>query len=181
MPADLDKIISVGGRELVDLLNYAVRAMQADLLFVFLVGEYRNAPTSHKAVALYEIFCAPQAPARLSASELLPPVHPQLEVALRSLRANVAAVNAARASGSEAPILILPPKFIFDTIVLHLRKKSPCLRQVKRRYRVERTPSANLQGGKMSEAQRFFVDRVWTPNLRPRLLTVGFRRVSSIG
>lgn len=181
MSADIDKIFTAGGKELVDLLNYGVRAVQTDLLFVFLVEEYRNAPTSHKAVALYEIFCAPQSPARVSAAELLPPVHPQMDVALRPLRANVAAVNTARASGSPVPILLLPPKFIFDTIVQHLRKKSAGLRQIKRRYRVERTPSANLPHGRMSEAQRFFVDRVWTPNLRPRLIAVGFRRVASIG
>lgn len=181
MSVDIEKIISGGGKELVDLLNYAVRAVQTDLLFVFLVEEYRNAPTAHKAVALYEIFCAPQAPARLSAVELLPPVHPSLEVALRPLRANVAAVNEARGSGSTPPVLLLPAKFIFDSIVLHLKKKSPGLRHIKRRYRVERSPSANLPGGSMSEAQRFFVDRVWTANLRPRLLAVGFRRVSSIG
>ena len=181
MPIDIDRIISVGGKELVDLLNYGVRAVQSDLLFVFLVEEYRNAPTSHKAVALYEIFCAPQALARLSAAELLPPVHPQLDVALRPLRANVAAVNEARVSGSTPPVLLLPPKFIFDAIVLHLKKKSPGLRQIKRRYRVERTPSANLLGGRMSEAQRYFIDRVWTPNVRPRLVAVGFRRVASIG
>ena len=181
MAVDIDKILSVGGEPLVDLLNYAVRAVQTDLLFTFLVGEYRQAPTSQKAVALYETFCAPQALARVSATGLLPPVNPQLEVALRPLRANVAEMHAAIGEGRGVPILILPPKFIFDAVAVHLRENSVGLRRIKRNYRMKRTPTENLPGGRMNEGQRFFVDKVWVPNLRPRLIAVGFRRVSSIG
>jgi hypothetical protein len=180
MPVDLDDIFSRGGRELIDLLDYAVRAVKPDLLFVFLVQEYRLHPTTPKAVALYDIFCAPQAPARLSAAEMLPPASLQIDAAVRLARSNLAQVEAARAGASVAPPLILPPKFLFDAIALHLWKKSPSLRSIRRRYQPQRSPVKNLPGGRMNAGQRFFVDKVWEPNLRPRLVAVGFRRMSSI-
>ena len=180
MPVDLDEIFSRGGKELIDLLDYAVRAVKPDLLFVFLVQEYRLLPTAPKVVALYDIFCAPQAPARLSAAEMLPPASLQMDVAVRLVRLNLSQVEAARAGASVAPPLILPPKFLFDAIALHLWKKSPSLRSIKRRYQPRRTPVANLPGGRMNAGQRFFVDKVWEPNLRPRLVAAGFRRMGCI-
>lgn len=180
MPINLDEFFSGGGKELIDLLDYGVRAVQADLLFIFLVQEYRQHPTTPKAVALYDIFCAPHSPVRLSAAERLPPIHLQIEVALRPLRSNLALVAAARASAAVAPPLILPPKFLFDAIDLHLREKSLALRGVLRRYRPQRTPLANLPGGKMNAGQRHFVEKVWEPKLRPLPVGAGFRRMGSI-
>jgi hypothetical protein len=177
---DIDKIFSRGGKELIDLLDYGVRAFQPDLLFIFLTQEYRQHPTTPKAVALYDIFCTPQSPARLSAAEMLPPINLQLEAALRPLKLNVAQWQTAQAAASPALPLILPPKFLFDGIVQHLRERSPGLRRVKRCYRIKKTPLANLPGGKMTEGQRHFVEKIWEPNLRPRLVDAGFRRVASI-
>ena len=180
MPIDLDEIFSRGGKELIDLLDYGVRAVQSDLLFIFLVQEYRQHPTTPKAVAIYDVFCAPAAPARLSTMEILPPINLQIEAALRPLRLNLAQVNAAHASAAVAPPWILPPKFLFDTIDRHLRQKSPALRVIQRRYRPERTPLANLPGGKMNAGQRHFVEKIWEPKLRPWLVAAGFRRMGSI-
>jgi hypothetical protein len=180
VPIDIDEIFSRGGRELIDLLDHAVRAVQPDVLFIFLIREYRQAPTTPEAVALYEIFCAPPALARVSATGLLPPASHHLEVALRPLRLNLAQRQAAQASATVAPPLILPPKFLFDAIDHYLRKNSPGLRQLKRRYQLQRTPIANLPGGKMKAGQRHFVEKIWEPNLRPRLVAAGFRRVGSI-
>ncbi len=180
MPIDLDDIFSRGGKELIDLLDYGVRAVQPDLLFVFLVQEYRQHPTTPKAVTLYDVFCAPPAPARLSAAEMLPPRNLQIELALRPLRLNLDQVDTARASAAVAPPLFLPPKFLFDAIDLHLREKSAALLALQRRYRPQRTPLANLPGGKMNASQRHFVERVWEPKLRPWLVAAGFRRITSI-
>lgn len=180
MPVDIDKIFSRGGKGLINLLDYAVRAVQPDLIFIFLVGEYRDHPTTPKAVALYDVFCAPHALARLSVVEMLPPTHHQLEVALRPLRLNLSQVQAARASGAVAPPWILPPRFLFDAVAMLLREKSRALRQIKRSYRSRRTAFENLPGGRMSERQRHFVERVWEPNLRPWLVAAGFRRVGCI-
>jgi hypothetical protein len=167
---DVDEIFTGGGKKLVDFLDYAVRAVQTDVLFSFLVREYREHPTTPKAVVLFDIFCAPRAPARLSLPEVLPPMNLQIAAAMRPLGLNLVA----------APPLILPPKYLFDAIDLHLRKNSDGLRTVKRRYRPSRSPLENLPGGRMNTGQKFFVEKVWEPNLRPRLVAAGFRRVGSI-
>jgi len=180
VPIDIDAIFSRGGKELIGLLDYGVRSVRPDLLFVFLVQEYRLHPTAPKALALYDIFCAPQGAARVSATEMLFPNALQLENTMRPLRQNFAQVQEALAKAAAAPPLLLPPKFIFDALDLHLRKKSPALRSVKRRYRPDRTPLENLPRGRMNAGQRFFVDKVWEPLLRPRLIAAGFRRISSV-
>jgi len=180
VPTDIDEIFTRGGKKLIDLLDYAVRAVQPDVLFIFLVREYRAHPTTPKAVALFDIFCAPQAPVRLGVSEILPPFNLQIEATIRPLRLNLAQVQAAQAGATVASPLILPPRFLFDTIDLHLRKKSSGLRTVKRRYRSSRSPLENLPGGRMNAGQKYFVEKVWEPNLRPRLVAAGFRRMGSI-
>jgi hypothetical protein len=76
--------------------------------------------------------------------------------------------------------LLLPPKYLFDALDLHLRNNSRGLRAIKRNYRVRLSPVKNLPGGRMNAAQRHFVDRVWEPMLRPRLIMAGFRRVTAI-
>ncbi|MEQ1850433.1 MAG: hypothetical protein ABMA01_02460 [Chthoniobacteraceae bacterium] len=180
MAIDIDDIFRRGGRKLVNLLDYAVRTIQVDLVFIFLVEEYRLHATTPKAVALYDIFCAPQALARLSTVEILPPVNAQIESSIRPLRMNLVQMQAAPAGSAIAPKLILPPKYIFDSIVLHLRKNSRGLRAIKRNYRPSRSPMMNLPEGRMNEAQRYFVDRVWEPILRPRLIAAGFRHMTAI-
>ena len=180
MPIDLDSIFARGGKKLIGLLDYGVRSVQPDLLFIFLVQEYRQHPTTPKAVALHDIFCAPRAAARVSAAEMLPPLNLQIQSAIRPLLLNLALVEEARTKSIAAPPLILPPKFLFDAIDLHLRKKSASLRAIKRNYRVRLSPVKNLPGGRMNAGQRHFVDRVWEPVLRPRLITAGFRRMTAI-
>lgn len=180
MPIDIDTIFTRGDRKLISLLDYAVRSVQPDLLFLFLVQEYRQHPTTPKAVALYDVFAAPQAAARVSATELLPPLNFQLEVAIRPLKLNLAQIEEARAKATAAPPLFLPAKYLFDALDLHLRKKSPSLRAIKRNYRIRRSPVQNLPGGRMNASQRHFVDKVWEPILRPRLIAAGFRRLTAI-
>ena len=168
MPTDIDEIFTHGGKRLVDLL------------FIFLVQEYRVHPTTPKAVALFDIICARKAPARLRVTEILPPVNLQIEAAMRPLTLNLAQVQSAQAGTAVAPPLILPSKFLFDTIELHLRKKSPGIRAVKLGYRPGRSPLQNLPGGRMNAGQTYFVEKVWEPTLRPRLVATGFRRMGSI-
>ena len=165
VPIDIDSIFARGGKKLIDLLDYGVRSVQPDVLFVFLVQEYRQLPTTPKAVALHEIFCAPRAAARVSASEMLHPFSLQIEVAMRPLISNLARVEEARAKAAAVPPLILPAKYLFDTLDLHLRKKSASLRGIKRHYRVRLSPVKNLPGGRMNASQRHFVDKVWEPIL----------------
>ena len=180
MAIDIDSIFARGGKKLIDLLDYGVRSVQPDLLFVFLVQEYRQHPTTPKAVALYDNFCAPHAAARVSAVEMLPPLNLHLQIAMRPLILNLGQVQDARAKATMAPPLLLPPKFFFDAIDLHLRQKSAGLRAIKRHYRIRLSPVKNLPGGRMNAGQRHFVDRVWEPILRPQLVAAGFRRMTAI-
>ena len=165
---------------MINLLDYAVRSVQPDVLFIFLVQEYQQHPTAAKAVALYDVFCAPKALARVSASEILPPFNIQIEAAIRPLRLHLAQTQAAPAAAEIVPPLILPTKSLFDPIVLYLRKKSAGLRAIKRHYRPSRSPFANLPEGRMNAGQRYFVDHVWEPVLRPCLIRAGFRRMTAI-
>jgi hypothetical protein len=177
---DLDEIFGRGGKELIDLLDHAVRAVATDVVFLFLVEEYRMAPTAAKAVALYDVFCAPDALARLSSTDRLPPASFHIDVSLRALRQNLSQRQQSQSQGLTLAPLMLPPKFLFDAIANDVRKNSASLRRLKRRYRPERTPAANLPGGRMNAGQRFFVEKVWELNLRPRLVSTGFRRIGSI-
>ena len=55
MPLDFDVIFSRGGKRLIDFLDYSVRSVEMDALFIFLVEEYRRHPTTPKAVTLYDL------------------------------------------------------------------------------------------------------------------------------
>ena len=183
MPVDIDSIFRGGGKRLLDLLDFCVRAVEMDPLFLFLVQEYQYQPTTPRAMALYQLFCAVDAPARISAGTLLPPRNPLLELALQPVRASWLQRQAMPASAAPAAPAAyhLPSKYLFDTVALHLRETSPALRRVRRRYRVRRSPIENLPDGRMNQAQRRFIDQVWQPILRPRLVTAGFRQVTAIG
>ena len=181
MAIDVRTIFNQGGKGLIDLLDYCVRSVQMDPVFVFLAHEYRMFPSTPKAVALYDIFCAPRAPARLSVPEVIPPLDLRIAAAIRPLQIHWAQVQADSVARPAArPPLILPPKYLFDLIAAQVEKKAASMRKIKRRYKPHRTPVENLPGGKMTSAQRIFVDRVWEPNLRPRLVTAGFQRVATI-
>jgi hypothetical protein len=158
---DLNAIFNRGGKRLIDFLDYSVRSAQMDALFVFLVGEYQRNPTNVRAVTLYDFFCAPGAPARVSAEEFLPPRNLQLEMSLRRARVHWMQRQT-----------FLPPTF--------LQGASTELRRIRRQYRVRRTPFENLPGGTMTAGQRRFVDQVWQPRLRPGLVAAGFRQVTAI-
>src|SRR4051812_6970326 len=70
---DLDETLARGGKERLDLLRYCVMSITMEPVFVFLASQYRLRPTHAGALALFDVFCAPQSRARLSAYELLPP------------------------------------------------------------------------------------------------------------
>ncbi|HKE96964.1 MAG TPA: hypothetical protein VKB34_21835 [Povalibacter sp.] len=67
-----------GGPQRISFLNKCIMEGTTDYVFEFLVSEYRNSPTKKKAIALYDLFCAANAPYRLNCDELLPPKNPQL-------------------------------------------------------------------------------------------------------
>ena len=180
MPIDFDELVSSGGEALVDLLDYSVRAMVFDVLFVFLVREYQQQPTGPKAVALYDGFCASHALAPLSVPDALRRHQWQLEAALRQIKSDFTRQEVAGMSGTPGASMILPPKFLFDSLTTRLREDSAAFRHVRDYYNPDLTPLQNLPGGRMTANQRNFVDKIWTPKLRPVLVRADFRRVASI-
>jgi hypothetical protein len=54
------------------------------------------------------------------------------------------------------------------------------LRAVGELYDPSLTPHENLPGGRMTPGQKAFVERVWVPRVRPRLVAAGFRRIADI-
>jgi len=176
MPIDLDDVFSRGGAELIEALNYCVRSVQMDPIFAFLVDEYRVSPTAAKAIALYDLFLAPNAPARINAAEHLPPRELGLQVLIQSFR---------RGSGPQpaaVPTLqVQPGKFVFDAVALHLRKnRRGAIAKIKRRYNPKLSATENLPGGKMTVGQKRFVEQIWQRRVRPALVGAGFRRIANI-
>lgn len=171
MAIDLQSFFDRGGKRLLNLLEYCVRSVQVDPVFLFLARDYRLAPNVAKAEALYDVFCRLQAPARVTAQQALPPCNLRIEQDMRRLRADRTA--------SMAPLI--PPRELFDSISGQLWENSAELRKIRRGYRVRRSPTENLPGGRMTEGQRFFVDRVWLPVVRPQLVGAGFWRVATVG
>ena len=63
----------------------------------------------------------------------------------------------------------------------HLRLENGTVQLIARDYDPAKTPVENLPGGRFSQAQRFFLEKVWQPRLRPPLVKAGFWRVGTIG
>lgn len=184
MAIDIQTTFRSGGRKLIDLLEYCVRSMQFDALFLFLTGEFREHPTDLKALALYDGFCAPQAVARIRAEDVLPPKNLRILADIQPLvlRRQVIETGAgARGEDEHLPRPLLPPKFLFDYIVLHLEQgEGNQLDAIRANYDSRLEPMDNLPGGKMNAVQQHFVDHIWGPKLRPFLVAAGFRRIANI-
>jgi len=201
---NVGEVFARGGKGLIDLLEFCVISVRMDPVFVFLVGEYRTHPTAPGAVALYELFCARDAPARVSALRALPPYDLRLSAAARPLAESLERTRDARDAEAEAaaaeetgedgggpgvvaPSGVLPPpplfpaRYIFDEVVRQLESgRRGQLREVGELYDPTLTPYENLPGRRMTPGQQAFVDRVWAPRVRPRLVAAGFRRVADI-
>jgi hypothetical protein len=179
--ADLAALLAAGGRSRIALLRYCVISMQLEPLFVYLAQEYRMRPTPAGAIALYDVFCRPDGPARLSAYSLLPPRELRLGAAIAELRAQPQSDDPAEQS-DEAPPRPMASKALFDALDRGLRADSGgTWARVSRDYDSRLEPHQNLRGGRMSAAQRHFVDRVWAPVARPQLVAAGFWQIATIG
>ena len=166
MALDIQKLCARQGPRTIAFLDYCVRSVQMDPLFTYLARDYQLLPSAAKAIALYHAFCAPNAPARISVQDLLPPFNQYLFM------------EVSRLQNSSPPRL--PPKSLFDALLTAVETRSASLKSIRRNYRVRKTAMQNLPDGKMSSGQRFFVEKVWQPNLRPRLVNAGFWRIRTI-
>jgi hypothetical protein len=182
MAVNLDQTFESGGKPLLDLLDYCVRSVQMDPVFLCLVREYRLHPTAAKALAIYEVFCAPTALARISVAHALPPGNRRIESAVAVLRQQTRAADATLEQPRELRILPpLPPRYLFDFLVESLEHHAgSSLRKVRRKYNPRLSPIKNLPGGRMNAGQRMFVEKIWEPTLRPQLVSAGFWRVATV-
>ena len=187
MSANVEQIFERGGRDLVNLLEYCVLSVKKDVLFLYLAGQYRLRPGAVSVVALYDLFCANDAPARISVNASLPPFDRRLEQAIVPFRHAVQWIgDAARRAGkeveSEGPLPpLLPPRYLFDSILQSLTVvDSSQIQDIHANYDPALTPHENLPGGKLTVGGRAFVDNVWLPVVRPRLVSAGFWGVAAV-
>jgi hypothetical protein len=183
---DIDETLARGGRERVNLLRYCVISMQMEPLFVFLASEYRLRPTHAAALALFDLFVAADAPARLAAYELLPPRELALAAEIASIRERWNAMQALAQPDDDSEQALTtapwPSRALFDTLVRGVRSDSRgTLAGISNAYDPQLTPQENLPGGRVSASQRHFVDRVWQPIVRPRLTAAGFWQMGTVG
>jgi hypothetical protein len=179
---DVTDTLVKGGEQRVALLRYCVMSVTVEPLFVFLTQEYRLRPTHNAALALYDVFCAPDAPARVRAADLLPPRNLTLVAATRAIRQQWACLQRPE-QREEGPAVSIttPHRNLFDPVA-HSLQSNPDghFLQLAMRYDPRLSPQQNLPGGKMDAVQRHFMDNVWRPVARPRLVAAGFWQVANI-
>ena len=174
MPIDAEREIERGGKVLLDFLTYCVMAFRMEPIFACLARDYRLHPTPAGAVALYDVFLAPEAGARLNAvGAHLPPRDLLLEREVRRLRPPT--------PGAPAPLEVSTPRHLFDGLLDRMREGEPNpILLPGLDFDPAVAPEANLPGGRMTQGQRAFVERVWQPGLRPRLVAAGFWKVRNV-
>ena len=182
---DIHQTLTDGGKARIDLLRYSVMSITMEPLFLFLASEYRLRPTHKSALALFDVFCATQSRARLAAYELLPPRELGLSAEIAQIRGRWTALQSPppeEEDESPRSVAPWPSRVLFDKLVQGLRSDaSGRLAAVSTGYDPQLTPQENLPGGKMSAIQRQFVDQVWLPFARPRLVDAGYWQISAIG
>jgi hypothetical protein len=181
MAINIEEVFEKGGKPAAELLDYSIRSQQVDPVFLYLVRDFRIAPSMAKAIALYEIFCGPQAPSRVSVIEVLPPQDMRLQEAVRPLRTHWTRVQATAVFDADNRVPpLLPARYLFDSVTKAL-EQGCCCAGIRQNYDPELSPVQNLPGGKMTPNQRYFVDKVWQPIIKPHLTAAGFWRIASIG
>jgi hypothetical protein len=182
LPVDIDRILALGGKQRIALLRLCVMSVQMEPVFVFLTQEYRLRPTHDAALALYDVFCAPDAPARIEARHMLAPRDLGLLSAIRSIRQQRDRMLQPEQADPEGGISITTPhRNLFDAIARALQENpGGSYARLRSEFDPQLSPEQNLPGGRMNAAQRHFVNYVWRPLARPRLVEAGFWRIANI-
>jgi hypothetical protein len=179
---DITEILTKGGERRIALLRYCVMSVAMEPVFVFLTQEYRLRPTHVAALALYDVFCSREALAKISALAALPPRNLQLQATVESIRAQWAQLQSPPQTDERSdPAITTPHRNLFDRVAeAVVNDPTGHFAAVASRYDRRLAPLQNLPGGKMNPAQRYFVDRVWRPLARPRLVAAGFWQIANI-
>jgi hypothetical protein len=185
---DVEAEFARGGRTLLDFLTYCVMARRLEPVFAYLVRDYRTRPTPAGALALFDSFLAPQAPARLTrVASHLPPRNIRFQMEVERFRpvsgptGSPAPTAGADRGGAPPPSSTPVPRYLFDVLVERMREDQDPVLLPGKAFDPALTPAANLPGGRMTEGQRAFVERIWQPDVRPRLVAAGFWRVATVG
>jgi len=132
----IETLFDRGGRDLIDLLEYCVISLRKDILFLYLVRQYRQRSTAGGAVAMHDMFCAVGAPARISAASILAPKDMRLEQAVMPFRRFLLRSDAdevvsddgtsdqTEAVSRRQVVDPFPPKYLFDGFVQSLMAAS---------------------------------------------------------
>ena len=176
------EILSRGGEGRIALLRYAVMSITPEPLFLFLAQEYRLRPTHLSALALYDVFCAPGAAARVRSQVALPPRDLHLSAAIDLIRKQRSALQSPEQQEDGVRIwTTVPHRNLFDHLAAELQQDPDgSLARVAREYDPGRTPHQNLPDGKMNAAQKHFVDKVCRPVAKPMLVAAGFWQIATI-
>lgn len=182
LEVDLTEILAKGGEQRVALLRYCVMSVTMEPVFLFLTQEYRLCPTHAAALALYDVFCARGALARIGVMEALPPRNLQLQAAVESIREQWTQLQSPPQADERSGVAITAPhRNLFDRVADAVRSDSAGrFAEVARQYDPSLAPQQNLPGGKMGVVQRHFVENIWRPVARPRLLAAGFWQIANI-
>ena len=180
--ADVVGLLSRGGEGRVALLRYCVMSMTPEPVFLFLVQEYRFRPTPPGALALYDVFCAPGAVARVRSPAGLAPRDMRLTAATAFLRRQWIERSPEHPEDRVHVWTTVPHRDLFDRVAVALTQDPRgALAALARRYDPTCAPDGNLPGGKLNAVQRHFVEHVWQPVARPMLVAAGFWQISGIG
>lgn len=176
-------VLTRGGRPALDLLEYCVISMQLEIVVAWLIGDYRNRPTTERAIALYDAFLAPGAPARIRADADLPPRELLLPAQIERLRRQIRENEAEDAGPDDvARPRLLPPRTLFDSLLAVITADAfDAVLPIRETYDPDRQPRENLPGGRLSAGQRAFVENTWRARVRPALVGAGFLRIATIG
>jgi hypothetical protein len=180
---DIDDTLARGGASRMALLRYCVLSMTLEPVFLLCASEYRLRPAHANALAIYDVFCAPNAPARLAAYELLPPRELTVAAAIERIRQQWKVLQAPPPAEDEEErtVATTPGRELFDGLVRGVRADTHGrLGAVSASFDPLLSAEENLPGGKLNGSQRQFVDRVWQPIVRPRLTAAGFWQLATI-
>jgi hypothetical protein len=175
---DVDAALAAGGAQRIALLRFCVASVTMEPVFLFLACEFRVRPTRAGAFALFDVFCAEGAPGRLSAYELLPPRELVLGATITRLQTQV---DATQLAADEEVVLGTPARDLFDALVRGVHRDTHGrLSHVAATFDPRLTAHENLPGGRMNAGQRHFVEKIWVPVVRPRLVAGGFWQMATI-
>jgi hypothetical protein len=178
MAIKINDVFTRGGKPLIDFLEFCVLSVEMDPVCAFLILEYRREPTLPRALALYDSFCAARAPARVSVVELLPPKNLDLEPVISLARTRWQEfLNAEPDQERPVPRPTSPPRHMFDALAAGLRVPAA---RVGQRFDPDLAPLEQLPGGALNEGQRAFVENTWRRQVRPHLVSAGYRRIANI-